>query len=80
MARIVAITTKDNPYDPIDQPEEWYNWDESMGYCTSEYLARVAHYSPHTSKAWNDWDREQAIDEIVKFNLLGNYEKIVREV
>ena len=40
--RLVAITTEDNPFNPISQFAEWFAYDESCGYHTSSYLARVS--------------------------------------
>lgn len=35
------ITTKDNPYDPFDQWDLWYDYDEQMNYHTCSVLARL---------------------------------------
>ena len=79
MPRQVAITTEDNPYNPITQFDKWYAFDEQNGYHTCSYLDRVV----STSRRMSDKDRteaiEDAIDEIVSFNLTGNYKKIVME-
>ena len=37
----VALTTIDNPYDPITDFDNWYLYDEQKGYHTSSYLARL---------------------------------------
>lgn len=72
-----ALTTVDNPYDPIKDFDNWYAYDESHGYCTSGYLARIA----MTSDDLSENDREQAvsdaIDEIIAMNSDGFYKKIV---
>ena len=75
------LTTEDNPYDPLDdaQFDDWYAFDTQNGYCTLSYIARVAGYSDALPDEKNDELFENAIDEIVKFNLTGNYQKIVRE-
>lgn len=39
---MVAITTKDNPFDPFDQFSEWYHFDHLKGYDTCEWLARLS--------------------------------------
>ena len=75
--RKVFLTTADNPYDPYNQFDEWYAYDEQHGYGTCEYLARIARTSPGIPDKDNDIAVEAAIDEIVRFNLLGNYQKIV---
>jgi hypothetical protein len=35
------LTTKDNPFDPFEDWESWYNYDTLKGYDTCGYLARV---------------------------------------
>ena len=44
----VALTTADNPYDPLDQFIEWWNYDTTMGYHTAAYVARIAMTSSRT--------------------------------
>ena len=77
--RIVLLTTEDNPYDPHTQFESWYQWDTDSGYFTSSYLARVVADSRALSDEDNSLAIEQAIDEIINFNLTGKYKKIVIE-
>lgn len=72
----VALTTTDNPYDPITDFENWFGFDEQKGYHTSSYLARIAKVSPDLSPKDYEEAVEQAIDEILLFNLTGNYKKI----
>lgn len=76
---VVAITTLDNPYDPIDDFKSWYAYDVQKGYCTCSYLARVSSTASSLSPAEYNYDREQAIDSIVNLNPLI-YRKIVRQV
>ena len=78
VARDVALTTADNPFDPLDQYDEWLAYDLAQGYNTNAYVARLAHTSHELSDPINDAIVEAAIDEIVEFNLLGNYIKVVR--
>lgn len=84
MARQVAITTTDNPYNPITQYDEWDRYDSvEHDYCTSSYLARVAHTTNELSDEMYMEDLEAAIDEIVKYNLISwvhegvSYKKVV---
>lgn len=79
MARMVALTTTDNPYDPFDQYDQWYNYDTSMGYCTDSYIARVMNTSSELPEAEQASDYENAINEILNYNLTGNYKKVVRD-
>lgn len=72
----VFVTTLDNPYDYFTQFDEWYAFDTQKGYNTCAYLARIA----KTSKEMSDADYEQAVNdavnEIVKLNITGNYKKV----
>ena len=77
--RSVFLTTSDNPYSPKDQFDEWYSFDTQKGYNSCAYLARIAKTSEILSDSENERIIEEAIDEIVKFNLTGNYKKLVIE-
>lgn len=76
---VVMITTIDNPYDPFTQFDEWYEYDESKGYHTCSYLDRVVRTSDDLSELDQALAIEQAIDEIVEYNLLGLYRKVTKE-
>lgn len=75
MARTM-LTTTDNPFDPFTQFEEWYAFDVDSGYNTCAYLARIAKSSNELSEDEEDSVVEQAVDEILEFNLLGIYKKV----
>ena len=77
--RSVMLTTEDNPYDPFDDFDNWYAYDEMKGYHTCSYLARIATISSELDDKTNQQSIEDAIDEILSFNLLGNYKKIVKQ-
>jgi len=70
------LTTVDNPYDPFTQYDEWSSWDERSGYYTPQFLARLTMTSTELSDADQSLAIEQAIDEIVKENVLGIYRKV----
>lgn len=72
--KIVAITTKDNPFDPFDEFADWLAFDHRKGYNTSEYLARIAVTSDELSDEENEREIEAAIDEIIKLNMPKNIE------
>ena len=69
------ITTIDNPYNPFTQFDDWYAFDESKGYHTCSYLARIAKTSNELSERENLIEQEKAIDEIISLNLLGIYKE-----
>lgn len=70
------LTTVDNPFDPFTQLDEWHAYDLSMGYYTSEFLARIVRISDEQSDTDQSIAIEQAIDEIVEENVLGLYRKV----
>lgn len=72
----VMVTTSDNPYDYFNQFDEWFAFDCQKGYFTCNYLARVAYSSDELSETEEAEAIEAAVDEIVRFNLTGNYKKV----
>ena len=43
----IAITTTDNPFNPLKQFEEWNAFDEGKGYHSCSFLARLCRDSEH---------------------------------
>ena len=78
MAKKCALTTFDNPYDPFENFDEWYNFDMDKGYSSCCYLDRIANTSDQLSEEENDREIERAIDEIVKFDFRNIYKKVVQ--
>jgi hypothetical protein len=70
------LTTSDNPYNPFTEFDSWYAFDESHGYHTTAYLARIVVSSPDLSEHDQSEAIEDAIDEIVELNVLGIYKKV----
>jgi len=77
MLKDTMLTTIDNPFSPFTQFDEWKTWDEDKGYYTCEYLARIVRTSNELSETDEALAIEDAINEIVKFNVLGVYRKVV---
>jgi len=73
------LTTIDNPFDPFTQWDEWKRFDEDMKYFTCSYLARIAKTSDDLSDADNEKAIDDAINEIVSFNILGIYRKVFKK-
>lgn len=73
------LSTADNPYNPFTHFKEWYAFDTIKGYNTLSYLARIAHTSPSLTDEENEAITNQAIDEILDFNLTGNYIKVAHD-
>lgn len=70
------LTTVDNPYNPFTHFDEWLQFDESSGYYTTQYLARLTLYSGDLSDADQSNAIEFAINEVVSENINGMYKKI----
>jgi hypothetical protein len=70
------LTTVDNPYDPFTQFDEWYAFDEAAGYHSAGLLARIINSSDELSEADQSVAIEQAIDEVVRENVLGIFRKV----
>lgn len=71
-----AITTFDNPYDPIDQFTSWFIYDVTKGYNTCGLLGRIARTSDQLSDVENEREIERAIDEIIKYDVENIYTKV----
>ena len=73
------LTTSDNPFNPFTEFDAWNAYDMEKGYYTCAYLARIT----RTSDELSDEDQELAIDqamaEIMQFNLTGNYVLVTKE-
>lgn len=78
--RVVMITTVDNPYDPIDQFEEWWDWDEAQGYGTCSLMARLLQTTDLDSESQVDEEVERSIDRILELFGESLYKKVVKEV
>lgn len=72
----VMLTTVDNPWNPFTDYDEWETFDRAAGYNTNAFLARLVKSSDELSEADQAIIIENAIDEIVKENVLGLYLKV----
>lgn len=79
MEREAMLTTIDNPFNPFDKFDEWFAYDVSRGYNTCDYLARIVKTSDDLSPADEALAIDQAMNEIVKMNVLGIYKKVYKE-
>ena len=74
------LTTVDNPFDPFDQFDSWFNYDMDKGYNTCAYLARVAFTSDSLSDVEYAKELERAMDSIIEFDPYTAYKKVYREI
>lgn len=79
MARVCALSTTDNPYNPITEFDSWYRYDMDKGYMSCSYLERIAVISSAFTDKEIEREIERAIDEIVFLN--GTlYTKVVMDL
>jgi hypothetical protein len=72
----VALTTEDNPFNPITDFDRWKAFDEQSGYFSSQYLARLVKIDDSMSDDQIEDEIEQCVDRICALNLTGNYKKV----
>ena len=73
------VTTLDNPFDYFTQFDEWYAFDTQKGYNTCSYIARIAKTSTEMSEKDYEEAVNDAVDEILRFNITGNYKKVIEK-
>lgn len=64
----VFITTTDNPFDYFTQFDEWFAFDQNMGYYTLEYMGRLTRLAHDLSDEEERIEIESAIDKIIEIN------------
>lgn len=73
------LTTHDNPFNPHTQYDEWLAFDNSLGYNTINYLARVVRSSDELSESDQLAAIHQGIDEILEEDPVGIYRRIRKD-
>ena len=72
------ITTKDNPFSPFYQWEEWNAFDMQAGYNTCGLMARLVDVDPSAFEFDEVEALEKAMNKVLRLNLTGNYIKVTR--
>lgn len=67
----IALSTSDNPFDPLTDYDRWEAYDRQKGYNTTAYLARIVKTTNEYGVETYTNDIERAIDEIVLLNLIS---------
>ena len=68
------LTTKDNPFNPFTQFEEWLQYDTTNRYNSSGLLARIAKTSSELSDKENSTEIHRAMSWIVANDPEGKYQ------
>lgn len=74
------LTTIDNPYDPFENFDSWFMFDNDKGYGSCGLLARIGKFSSQLTDEENEIEQERAIDEIIQYDPFNIYKKITKEV
>lgn len=74
------LTTVDNPFDPFDQFDDWFRYDEEKGYHTCSYLGRIIVDSDQLSDEELRKATEEAIDQILQYDFMNIYKKVRKPV
>lgn len=77
--RICALTTVDNPYDYFKNPDEWQAYENITGCRAQKMMGRFAFTSDSLSYEQNAKEVERAIDDILKYDYVGEFKKVVRD-
>ena len=79
MAKEFMLTTIDNPFDPFEQFIEWNLFDVEKGYNSCSRLARIAKLSDDMTEKETSEEIERAIDEIIKYDFMNIYKKVIKD-
>ncbi len=72
------LTTVDNPFDPCNQFDSWYLYDELSGYGTCGLLARFAKTSDALTDEENAREINDAITRIIALDPFNIYKRVVK--
>ena len=73
------LTTRDNPYNPFTQWDEWLGFDTLKGYNTLSLLARMVITADSFSEKEEDEAYHHAVMDIIASDPLGLYKRVKRD-
>ncbi len=79
MKRRVSITTIDNPFNPLEDFDNWFLFDVEKGYYTSNKLGRLTNLTDEMTEKEENEEVERAIDRLIEIDPLDLYIKVVQE-
>lgn len=77
--REVRLTTIDNPFDVFEEFNQWFLFDIEKGYNSCSYLDRIAKTTDDMTEQEENAEIERAIDEIIKYDFMNIYKKVIKE-
>lgn len=79
--RKVALSTSDNPFNPIKEYERWLQFDLDHGYNSNQFVANIIDdYDDLMNQKQVTYEKELAIDNIIRLFPGKNFIKVVEEV
>lgn len=75
--RLVGLTTKDNPFSPFKEFDDWLLYDIQHNYGTLNYFARVCRIADNMTDEEITIENERAVDQIIKNDIFDMYKKVV---
>lgn len=79
--RKVALSTSDNPFNPITEYETWLQFDLSHGYNSNQYVANITEdYDDLMNEKQVTYEKEKAIDNIIRLFPGINFVKVEANV
>ena len=76
MAKEIALTTIDNPYNPFDDFTSWLMFDIEKGYNTNERLARITELKDDMTEQEQKDEIERGIERLISLDPLDIYIKV----
>ena len=76
--RQIALTTIDNPYDPVTEYDKWYQYDMQQGYDTCGLLDRITYVPDGVPDELRANHIEKCIDEFLESDI-GLFVKYVKD-
>lgn len=73
------LTTNDNPYDPFNNFDEWYQFDMENNHNSCSMLMRIANINDDFTELEYNNEIERAIDFIIKHDVEDKFKKLSRE-
>lgn len=79
MNKQVTATTIDNPFNPFDDFDSWFQFDVEKGYYTSSKLARLTHLTDDMTEKEENEEVERAVNRLIEIDPLDIYIKVTQE-